>query len=310
MSIKVQELENGVVMEACVKGVRERTEFKAGIYEVMPSERYHSVDAASSTGLNALSQSPAHYLASLQEPPKRTPALLFGCAVHTAILEPYDFANNYILEPIDPDTGEGVDRRCKAGKLAWETLAIEHPDANVLTLEDWTKIQGMTEAIRAHKGTPDQPGASILLDPDGGYAERSYFWMDKELNVPLKCRPDREPSNVKHHGSLLVDLKTTTDARYDNFYHSCIKFGYDRQSAIYLDGTGAEEFYFVVVEKEPPYGIMVYEAIDDFVECGRRDYRRLLEIYAECRRTNVWPTYQSTHYLLMNSARLERQMGS
>jgi hypothetical protein len=46
------------------------------------------------------------------------------------------------------------------------------------------------------------------------------------------------------------------------------------------------------MEKGPPYAVAVYEADADFLRRGERDFRKAVQLLAECRRTGEWPAYQ------------------
>jgi exodeoxyribonuclease VIII len=48
---------------------------------------------------------------------------------------------------------------------------------------------------------------------------------------------------------------------------------------------------FLVVEKKPPYAVAVYVLDPESIALGRAEYRRDLQLYAECKRTGVWPGY-------------------
>lgn len=83
-----------------------------------------------------------------------------------------------------------------------------------------------------------------------------------------------------------------------------VQYGYYRQAAWYIDGLNAaaglsgdeiiDSMLFIVVEKEPPYRVECYLLSDDFVEFGRKECRRLLELEKQCRAKNEWPNYTSS----------------
>ena len=58
-----------------------------------------------------------------------------------------------------------------------------------------------------------------------------------------------------------------------------MKYGYDRQSAFYLDGFGADEFWFIVIEKTEPFDVGIYMSSEGFMELGRTKYKELLNLY-------------------------------
>jgi hypothetical protein len=75
---------------------------------------------------------------------------------------------------------------------------------------------------------------------------------------------------------MLVDLKTTSKPITD-FRKSAYRYSYHRQAAFYLDGFGAKEFVFIVIETNEPHQIGIFRCSDNFIEQGREEYISLLE---------------------------------
>lgn len=247
-----------------------------GVYTGMPFDEYFAYKNLSKHNVDALSRSPQHYLASLEHPRKRTAAMAFGAAFHAAVLEPDEFDRWYYPDP-------GIDRRTKAGKAAYDSAAAE--GQTLLKSDECDAIQAMLHAIRSH------PFASILLSPEDGEAEVAIAWIDQETGVACRARPDF----LNHAHSLVIDLKTSTDASYGAFARACATYRYHCQAAMYLDGLAAvkpqKAFVFVAVETEAPFGIGCYELGGDDVALGRTLYRKALRVYAECVATDTWPGY-------------------
>ena len=73
------------------------------------------------------------------------------------------------------------------------------------------------------------------------------------------------------------------------------------QAAFYTDGFmevyGTSEpptFMWLAQEADAPYANRVYTCGPDLIEYGRKAYRRLLALLADCQRTNCWPGYPTT----------------
>jgi hypothetical protein len=152
----------------------------------------------------------------------------------------------------------------------------------VLSAADGLTVRLMREAIIAH------PAASQLLK--GGEAEVSWRMKYPGLTVPLQCRTDYFAGHV-------VDIKTVEtldDDAFRSFDRAFVSFGYHRQAAWYMTlladcGIYARDFYFVVVEKAQPYGVIVYRPTPEAVELGANENARDLLALAESYRTNTWP---------------------
>lgn len=248
----------------------------------MTNEEYHAHPAIGNSGLTAIARSPAHYYAQFlapdRQPREPTPDMEFGTAVHCAVLEPQRFESEYIAAP-------KFDRRTKQGKQDAE--AFEAANAGRLFLP-----QDQLDACRrVRDSVHGNPAVSVLLA--SGEAERSIFWTDDDTGVQCKCRPDW----LTGDGRVIVDVKTTQDARQAGFARSVFQYRYFVQAAWYLNGVSVatadrpEVFVFVAVEKQPPYAVALYFADPDMIAAGKREYRRNLTTYAECLRTDQWPAY-------------------
>ena len=54
---------------------------------------------------------------------------------------------------------------------------------------------------------------------------------------------------------------------------SIIDYGYHRQAAFYLDGSGKCVVYNHCRRVSPTHGVAVYDLFDEFIEFGRRAYK-------------------------------------
>jgi hypothetical protein len=251
------------------------TTIEPGIY-TMPMADYRAVDGVSKSDLDLIARSPAHYQQEKATPSVPTAAMLFGTALHAAVLEPAVFDQQYVVAP-------NVDRRTKAGKEAWEEFEASLNGRSLVDGKDLATINAMAAAIASH------PTASSLLS--GGVAEQSCFWINSGTRELCKCRPDY----IREDG-IIVDLKTTTDASLDPFMRSAYTYRYHVQAAMYIAGvrmtTGkATAFVIIAIEKTPPYAIACYMADSNMLEAGHKEFVRNLRTYAECRQANQWPGY-------------------
>lgn len=258
-----------------------------GLIRDMPAETYHSIHAMSAGGLKRMRQSPAHFF-GMQLDPNRpagepTPAMRNGTLVHCALFEPGEVESRYVVRPA------GLDGRTKEGK-AW----IAEQTREVVDASQMAAAVAQANAVRA---LPDV--AALLAD---GYPESSAFWLDDNTGELCKCRPDWvSPAG---DGVILVDGKTCQDASPDGFGRAIWNFAYHLQAAWYSDGFTAATglrvhgFVFAAVESAWPHAAAAYMLGDDVLDAARRENRRLLDRYAECRRTGQWPGYASSISLI------------
>jgi PDDEXK-like domain of unknown function (DUF3799) len=251
---------------------------KPGIYECTNDE-YHEQEALNKSGLVQLAKSPAHfyewYHAPNEEP---TNAMQIGTALHTAILEPDKYDQSIIIAPI-------VDKRTKKGKAEWATFEKKAKGKIILTQEEVNNIEGMRDSVYKNRTAYD-----YLME---GIPEQSVFFKDPKHKFLCKIRIDYYTSMKE-----VVDLKSCVDAGYEAFSRAIANFKYHWQAWFYLKGitavTGMEhtKFIFIAVEKDPPYGVAVYEATEDMLKTANRQIEPLLDIYAHCLKTDVWPGYK------------------
>lgn len=257
------------------------------VIEGMENDAYHAAEGISASGLKLIGRSPLHYWARYidpnREPQEETPALRLGTAIHCAVLEPWRFADEYAVAP-------KVDRRTKDGKDTWAAFEAECAAGGKKVIADgeYRTCMAISERLNRH------PAASVLFR--NGVAEVSMFWEDAETGVVCKCRPDWL---IKR--TAIVDVKSTQDASASGFARSVANYEYHMQAAWYLDGVRAclgddapQAFIFAAFEKDAPHAVAFYNADAEMIELGRREYRRRLAIYAACKRSNVWPGYDSS----------------
>ena len=253
-----------------------------GIYTDLSSGACHAAPGISKSGLDRMARSPAHYQAYLREPRVVTPAMRAGTALHTAILEPGLFGSQYAVSP-------KFDRRTTKGKADAAAFEAENAGKEPVSEDEYENWMRCAEAVRTH------PACAFLFQK--GHAERSVFANDPVTGEMVKCRPDWEAKVGEM--TVNVDIKSTDDARVSAFSRSAFNYGYPMQSAFYSDVCEwaglpkPDSWFFIAFEKEPPYGIVVFEPDQDFIEYGRTQYRRALDLYHHCKELNEWPAYQT-----------------
>lgn len=250
----------------------------------MTEEYYNKRKGVRRSDLWKLKRSPAHFKYGVEHPVEQTPAMAFGSALHTAVLEPRRFRKEYVVADFDA--------RTKAGKELKQQYLEQ--GKTLLSVEQGDQILGMMNAIEKN------PYAKRLLK---GKHETAHFWTDPETGEKCKCKTDCETDIGDVH--YIVDLKTCANADADEFVRDAVKFGYFMQAAMYSEGvkcdTGKDSvFVFVAVEKDPPYCVNVFQCGAEEMKLGMNGdkygsvpgYRQLMDLYHECRTKNKWPGYE------------------
>lgn len=283
---------------------------KPGIYN-HTFEEYRMVDALHISQLKPMARSAKHFKHDLDTPRTPSQAMILGTALHTAVLEPEKFAKEYIFIPDMP-------LRSKADKDAFKAVCLEivsHRGLDVAGFEGFSfhNEEGRTaffHALTKHGITilPDSEMSRVLAMSRAigehssahfwinakGQNEASGYWRDSQTGVLCCARFDKIVSEPQ---PVIVEIKTTQDAREEYFMRDFAKFGYGMQAAWYLWGaktiTGKTHAHITIaVESEPPYGVAVYMLGDTSLEFMHAKNRSLLNKYAECKRSGIWPGYK------------------
>ena len=257
---------------------------KTGVYPGISNDEYHGGEGISKSGLDVFARSPLHYWSRYLDPKREarepTPAMRLGTAIHTAVLEPGEFASRHHVAP-------EVDRRTKDGKIIWQDAmdTAVAAGAELISNADAQICMSITAVVRSH------PTARKVFTT--GEAELSCYWTDRETGILCKCRPDW--LNLP----LIVDLKSTEDASPEGFQRSAWNWRYWVQAAWYMDGveqaTGQrpDAFVFAAFEKAAPFAPAFYFADKDMIDMGRAEYRKLLRRLADCKASDTWPGYDT-----------------
>lgn len=247
-----------------------------GVYAGIPIETYHGNPflcdgpSISSSGLREFINRPSLYWAYSPYNCKRfertgSNAFSFGRAAHHLLLEGEAgfsnlFAVRLLTYPNDPSKAWSSNSNdCKA----WLRFQ-EEQGRTVITQNDFDVIRWMRDSLSRH---PAVQGG--ILD---GHVEMSM--VAKIKDVWLRARPDVVPV----HAGDFADLKTTASIRHDDIERTIYSFGYHVQAAVVRmvseavmpDDFKFMSFFFVFVEKTPPFDVRVVELKPDALELGQQ----------------------------------------
>jgi hypothetical protein len=249
---------------------------ETGIKKISDVE-YFAADGLSNSYLwRLISKTPAHAQISVIP----TPAMDLGTAVHLAILQPEEASKKIIQGPID--------RKGNKWKDALE--ASESAGNILLTEKDYTTAMKMRDRV-----WNDPNFAAILSGADAKYETAAFwtyrgYWCKLKLDVALP--------------SVIVDLKTSSDASPRGFAQSVAKFGYHQQAASYkygwsqASGAAIDTFLFLVIETNPPYAPAIYELDAPSLAEGWASWNAAIRLYTQCVEANHFPAYAAEKVLL------------
>ncbi len=258
-------------------------EFTPHWNETLSIEEYHAdKTAVSSSGLRNILKSPfafhESHTGNIEH--EDSPAFRLGHAAHMAILEPDKFDKTHVIIPEFSGTGSVKARQ------QWKDSLL--PGALALKPEEYETVVKMVEGVWRHKAAKN-----ILRR---GQVEFSGYYRDELTGIKCRIRPDflRLGNKV-----ALLDVKTTVDISKSSFSRSCANYNYGFQMAQYIEGirliTGKNVDYplFLAVEKKAPFECALYQADEEMIAIGLRDYRRALDLLKRCLDNNSWPGIQS-----------------
>jgi hypothetical protein len=249
----------------------------------MPKAEYHATRALNASGAHTIErQCPAAYW---HESPFNPDAADGDSANHFDIGE----ATHLLL--LEPDKFDAAVAVIDAPN--YKTHAAQHA-------RDRARNAGVTPLLGKEVWQVEAMAAAILAHPiagtfrDGGDTEVTMTWTDPEFGFPCKLRVDHLPHNLVD----LRDVKSAVTANPRDFERSAWEHGYPQRAAWYLDGveicTGHKPSYywFIAVEKKPPFLVSVMKYPEEDIEWGRVLNHQARERFAECLERNQWPGYR------------------
>jgi hypothetical protein len=240
----------------------------------------------STSGAKVLLESPAKFHYQREHGSGHKAVYDFGHAAHLYVL-----GVGEQVARVEADSW----RTKEARTLQEEAYAAGHIP---LLAHDDDKALALADAVKSH------PTAGPWFT--GGDPEQSLYWLDAATGITRRGRVDY----LRH--DAVIDLKSSADASAAGFAKSVANYGYDMQAAAYVDGveslTGERlPFYFVVVEKEPPHLVALYELDDESMAVGRIRNAEACALYAQCQSDDEWPGYPTEIQTLSSPAWHTRQ---
>jgi hypothetical protein len=294
-----------------------RPDIKPGVCR-MPAEQYHASPGFSKSMLDTIAICPAMLEWSRKAPvdEEAKTAVNIGTAFHALLLEPEQFALDYVGEYVVPkgaiSTVDDLKAALNAHDLKFPSAANKgaltkllldaYPNSpvadslyaewekgingrTVLSPAEWRKLHLMRESVMAH------PTARKLVELPGPVEECHYF-VDPTTGVLCRCRMDKRIPSL----GVVWDLKTGADVSARGFSKSLHELRYFVQDPFYSDAHvhtcgPCNDFLFVTVSTtrdRARYAVHVRALPDDQRQIGREAYKLDLATVSECMRTGRW----------------------
>lgn len=269
---------------------------RPGVYPGVDERTYREIDAINVHGLFEIQNgSPSHFKYKLDHPEPATSAMVMGSAVHCRLLQPEIFEKLFVIAPgCSEITGKGS--RCsRDGKAIcqgkWYCTQHMPGEADVIDQTPLSKSEHDNCLAICDGNSRRRILTEIIESIDQPNRELTLIWIDENTGVTCKGRID-----MLSKGGAIFDLKTCESANPMKFARDALEYSYHQQAAFYLDGCAAlgvhaDIFYFMALEKTPPYEPAGLYFPDKFIDFGRRANRCLLQTYAWCKKTGIWPGF-------------------
>lgn len=255
---------------------------------------YRQMDGVNFSLLKCYLDSPSHYKYEYDKYKQSTEVtdkseFVIGKAIHTFVLQRDIFETSFMKLDLSKKPFPDKDFRNGDNKRWMQDEKLNAATLNKIILTDieYDMVMQMGSNLLSNKV------ANKILQ--NATMEKPMSWIDEESGVLCKGIADMD---WKERG-MVVDLKSCADASKSGFRKMLNLHKYYMQLPMYGDGLLANDgivrdsFYFICVEKTPPYHVAVYE-LDEFAkEIGRRTYKALLKVHKECVEKNEWKGYES-----------------
>ena len=153
----------------------------------------------------------------------------------------------------------------------YKEFRAENPQTIALTQSDFHLVEGMYDKLSKVNAVRDIMGLEFTPEVPG---VMEYHTAQGNI-VKVKGKADALAWNGVDN--YLVDLKTTRDPMH-KFKRNAF-FNYAQQAYLYKTIFNVDRFFFLVVQKEFPYEVGIYEAGDAFLTRGEQELDDSINLY-------------------------------
>ena len=267
----------------------------------LDNNTYHNGPGISSSNIRRFSQSQLH---ALEEVIEQTPAMMFGSAAHSLIVEgEAAFFSDVVTITGSPYTN--ANKQLKKDSLAKGLSVITEEQRDTIYSMNNSLVQEAEPYLR-----PGEDYPQVFKSPK----EVSIYWYEQDLLC--KTRADvvcnEFGNNFGEDAIVLVDYKTTSDCSVRGFTNSVRRYSYDLQAAWYKRGFEragfkVADFVFVAQEKKPPYANKVFKMNHADMEIGWNFLSDYLDDYTKVLGGKPATIYNSPNVVELNTGNFYRE---
>lgn len=269
-----------------------------GIYtDVSISEYHQNKTHISATSIKYIKKSLALWRWMQTNPQEEKLHLAFGNAFEIALLDKNNFekfvaimqTENWVAKALEEKPKLKVPKSSKCYQAEEEKFIKENEGKYILPdvgAQSFEYIAYMLEAC--HKDAVIQ---KLIKNTE---YQVSLFWTDDQTGVNLKTRPDI----CKRKKNVIVNLKTSVDGSPSAFSKDLAKYDYALQAAMEIRGcieselmSGVDNYFWLVVEKEPPFNATLYEFDNGDQAYSQDELDFLLSKIKKAKEENLYPGY-------------------
>ena len=237
---------------------------------------YRAHPALNYSAAKTLLRSPKHFQAALNRKFEPSREMVMGSMIHEIVLE--NKTPNYIVRPAD------LDMRTKEGK-EWKA---KNAGREILTQEEHDSVQNASKAVLSN------PDAKYML---GLCPNREVGIVQSYSGLDIKGKIDAYGKDEAGK-TITLDFKTTSNADPEEWGRKAFGLRYPMQTAWYQSLLALElgldeppSYFWLVVETQEPYDVVIYQPPEEALEIGRAQMRYCIDTYKTCKETGKWPGY-------------------
>lgn len=243
---------------------------------IIEDDVYRAHPALNYSAAKSLLRSPKHFQAALNRKFEPSREMLIGTYVHEIVLE--GKTPSYIVRPAD------IDLRTKDGK-AWKE---KNTGREILSPDEDSAVRSAAAAVKA------SADAQYLLNL---CPNREHGIVQQYGGVDIKGKLDAYGQDEAGK-SIVLDFKTTSNADPEEWGRRSFGLRYPMQTSWYQSllalELGLDEppvYFWLVVETQEPYDVVIYQPPDEALEIGRAQMKHCIDTYKTCKDTGKWPGY-------------------